>query len=887
MKKTFLKNALAIFSLAAALAFSSCEMLHDSLSSEQALTLSSETGSASLAGDTWYYNGSSASDISARTDYTLKVNLSQAAAIGSSGVSVGMETSYVNASGKTVTVSLTSTACLDTAGTSLIVDMTPVVSLLNGAYSSSNTSGTTKDGTASVSLSVSGLVCAAGKQYGRTISAFKKVVKVRPLWTGALQDGYMFSTARGTLGNSIVIPTEGTVDVSGASLSIGAASAIPGGLTAGDFSISYDAEQKAVLLTPSVELYGQDFSADIVAAGLVPELNASAVTQTFSVTFAPGNLSTDTLSVSTTSTNYDIANILISSDSSNVIVTVTFNGEPAFYQNDHIGISIHDASVSGDALSVTSATYGEVSTYVSATSSREFYDFDTPTHTPTQMTRVTAWGDKGDDWTYKNGGSSKRVYTIPFSNIGIGVDSAENLLVLVTVSSGWDDNVSILRDACPASAVSASKTDNDNDTAAIDFSQGLACAAGESVAVGAYAPSSVSARALAYNQVGLYWTRAFNAQSYNVYRSTDNASWQIVASSLTATEYSDATCSEKTTYYYKVEAVTASGDTASKTSAAVTTPAYVIYPLSFSILASSAGYDSVTLSGINSTNATDYTVQYKKSGDADYTTWSGSVSEGSAKITGLVMGAQYSFLVTAKNEYSDDDDSATFAQSSASCKPYPIIELDGTLSDSEGWTKASVAATSSGSYLDSGDVWNITNVYVTNDSENLYLAVKFSAANAVNNDDHNLNFSFYTGASDSTTSQTNEWMSPATNTSYSNGGLNCSFYEEMKWQAGDATTQSSCSSNLTSSSVYGPSWTNVSGYVANSTVSEYSIPLSALGVSSGGEIKLFVSVSKYVYEDNKNTETVLDYLPAAAGTYSDSDQTLAVDFSNALSYTIK
>ena len=62
-------------------------------------------------------------------------------------------------------------------------------------------------------------------------------------------------------------------------------------------------------------------------------------------------------------------------------------------------------------------------------------------------------------------------------------------------------------------------------------------------------------------------------------------------------------------------------------------------------------------------------------------------------------------------------------------------------------------------------------------------------------------------------------------------------------------------------------------------------PIASLG-AVGDTVKLFASLSQYAWT-TENTETLLDCIPLAAATVADSGATLTVDFSNALSYTIK
>ena len=84
----FLRTLVAIFA-AAALGFTamSCEQLQGLLSSEQQETMTEATGTATLDGSTWYYNGAATTDMSAVTNETLCIDFSQAAALSADGLS--------------------------------------------------------------------------------------------------------------------------------------------------------------------------------------------------------------------------------------------------------------------------------------------------------------------------------------------------------------------------------------------------------------------------------------------------------------------------------------------------------------------------------------------------------------------------------------------------------------------------------------------------------------------------------------------------------------------------------------------------------------------------------------------------------------------------------
>ncbi|OJT18971.1 hypothetical protein BO221_36220 [Archangium sp. Cb G35] len=90
------------------------------------------------------------------------------------------------------------------------------------------------------------------------------------------------------------------------------------------------------------------------------------------------------------------------------------------------------------------------------------------------------------------------------------------------------------------------------------------------------APSGLSASAVSSSQVNLSWTGSTDnvgVASYNVYRSTDNASFSAVAS-VAGTSHSDTGRTASTTYYYRVTADdAANNESAVSNTASATTPA--------------------------------------------------------------------------------------------------------------------------------------------------------------------------------------------------------------------------------------------------------------------------------------------------------------------------
>ena len=94
------------------------------------------------------------------------------------------------------------------------------------------------------------------------------------------------------------------------------------------------------------------------------------------------------------------------------------------------------------------------------------------------------------------------------------------------------------------------------------------------------------------------------------------------------------------------------------------------------------------------------------------------------------------------------------------------------------------------------------------------------------------------------------------------------------------------------SRVWGPRTDGVEAATTGSvSVAEYKIPLSLVANAAVGNVlKLFVSTSAYTYVEGgspKNTFALKDCIPSAAATVGNGGQSLSIDFSKALEYTVQ
>ncbi|MBR1402861.1 MAG: hypothetical protein IJ558_01645 [Treponema sp.] len=202
------------------------------------------------------------------------------------------------------------------------------------------------------------------------------------------------------------------------------------------------------------------------------------------------------------------------------------------------------------------------------------------------------------------------------------------------------------------------------------------------------------------------------------------------------------------------------------------------------------------------------------------------------------------------------------------------VTLDGSL-DEEAWTVDSVSATDS--YADPAG-YDLTKISVTNDSANLYIAVEgdfaFNAGDRIVVMIDNASATA-TGKS-SSDGDYNTYYGPATNATFSSVDFFLSHIlatpemQDYYWISSSGRTDVSTSAKTSSASVI-----------------EYKIPFSSIAnAAAGNTLKIFVTTTSYAWT-TINEMTLQDCIPQAAATVTDGGQTLAVDFANAFSYTVK
>ena len=97
------------------------------------------------------------------------------------------------------------------------------------------------------------------------------------------------------------------------------------------------------------------------------------------------------------------------------------------------------------------------------------------------------------------------------------------------------------------------------------------------------------------NQVGLSWSAASDALTYNIYRSTDSGNEVLYEQGITGTSYTDANVTNGVTYYYQVSAGNGVGESnLSQEVSATPLPALPAAPASLTATALSSSQISLT-----------------------------------------------------------------------------------------------------------------------------------------------------------------------------------------------------------------------------------------------------------------------------------------------------
>jgi autotransporter-associated beta strand protein len=216
------------------------------------------------------------------------------------------------------------------------------------------------------------------------------------------------------------------------------------------------------------------------------------------------------------------------------------------------------------------------------------------------------------------------------------------------------------------------------------------------------APTGLNATAVSGCEIDLSWTNnATNATSLEILRSTDNSNFsQIGAVFNTATNYADTSLPTSTTYYYRVVANNANGNSPNSNTAQASTQAAQPPATPSGLTATGVATNQINLTwGDNSTNEDGFNIARSTNG-GNYTSI-GVVTAGITNYsdTGLATGTTYFYRVQAfrscwgNSSYSTPVTAATLVPP-APVTPVGLVAIPGNGKISLSW----LAASGAGSY---------------------------------------------------------------------------------------------------------------------------------------------------------------------------------------------
>jgi fibronectin type 3 domain-containing protein len=178
-------------------------------------------------------------------------------------------------------------------------------------------------------------------------------------------------------------------------------------------------------------------------------------------------------------------------------------------------------------------------------------------------------------------------------------------------------------------------------------------------------------------QVSLSWATSATATSYNVKRSTTTSGPYTKISSPTATNFTDTSLTNGTTYFYVVSAVNSTGESANSTQASATPVAPTQPPAVPSGLQATAGNAQVALTWTASSGATSYHVKRGAVTGGPYTQIAAPTAANFTD-TGLTNGTAYFYVVSALNSVGESANSAQVSATPANTPVDVTITIDPT-----------------------------------------------------------------------------------------------------------------------------------------------------------------------------------------------------------------
>jgi hypothetical protein len=340
---------------------SSCEFLQSGLSSELLKKLNEETGAVSINGTVWYYPGASDMNMSLAPKSELALNISKKAAViqpedpsKPNGLTGSFQVKYLNTQGKQSAAELPFKGGHFNDDFSVFyLDTSPISELLNPGLNPS--------GKGMLEMTISGFVNNEdGDQKGRPLPPFTTTIDFAPLFPGR---EIFFSTREPIKGRSIEIPVNAPITLTPmADFVIKGGTGYPKELFQEYFTLSLSPDGRTILLTPDAELYEKEFDFSVTIIGIIPPLSSLAAECTFNVHITNSLVILDGVKDPIWNEAYyvsdplgdaysdvypqpgnEITGMYVLNDTNRLYVAFEFASLSNFWENDRIGILIDKA----------------------------------------------------------------------------------------------------------------------------------------------------------------------------------------------------------------------------------------------------------------------------------------------------------------------------------------------------------------------------------------------------------------------------------------------------------------------------------------------------------------------------------------------------------------
>lgn len=472
MKKNKTKNIVSfcfasIFSLFLSLG---CDQLQSSLHDEMQADLIKETGSPSVQKNSWYYNGSSSTDLTEQTNAFMKIDFGKKVALKELVGKFLISYASTETGGNVTCEKSLNGGHFSSDFNSYYLDMTPVISVLDGK--------TPKDGKLNVEVNVSGFVCDEGDQTGRSVQAYSQKIAVKPLYSKT--SGLTFGTKGAREGFEYSIPFE-------TEISLSADAALSSEKKTSSFELKgLSEDKKSVVFIAKENLANEDFDEKITLTGILPASTGEPYKMQFAASFIPGELSNDVLGDSALS-NYSLSQIMVYDKDLNLYVRVYSKDAIKCYGKHNITVLVDNSSKNSSGVMTQKVSWpkidgewpqmfniasksveseqtsvdAEISTFVAedgkVTSFLKYIGEDgSLTYEKSSVTsdgseEISSTLTQDSSWYY-DFGTNVLYYKIPFEKIGASAGDTLRVCVIRSVSSDASSTGGIA-ECCPSAAV--------------------------------------------------------------------------------------------------------------------------------------------------------------------------------------------------------------------------------------------------------------------------------------------------------------------------------------------------------------------------------------------------------------------------------------------------